>query len=98
MRASSLAYARKLKDAGVDEVQAEAHAEAMRDAVTEGVATKADVGVLKTDVGTLKAAFEHLATKAELAAVKADIGAVKWVLGILAALVIAVAGRLFGVF
>ena len=35
----TLAYARKLKAAGVDEAQAEAHAEAVRDAVTEGVAT-----------------------------------------------------------
>ena len=40
----SLAYARRLKEAGVDEAQAEAHAEAVRDAMTEGVATKADLG------------------------------------------------------
>ena len=30
----TLAYARRLKAAGVDEAQAEAHAEAVRDAVT----------------------------------------------------------------
>ncbi len=40
----TLAYARRLKEAGVDEAQAEAHAEAVRDAMTEGVATKADLG------------------------------------------------------
>ena len=44
----TLAYARRLKEAGVDEAQAEAHAEAVRDAVTEGVATKADLANLET--------------------------------------------------
>ena len=39
----TLSYARRLKAAGVDEAQAEAHAEAVRDAVTEGVATKDDL-------------------------------------------------------
>ncbi len=46
----TLAYARRLKAAGVDEAQAEAHAEAVRDAVTEGVATKADLASLETRV------------------------------------------------
>ena len=36
-------YARRLKAAGVDEAQAETHAEAVRDAITQGVATKADL-------------------------------------------------------
>ena len=48
----TLAYARRLKAAGVDEAQAEAHAEAVRDAITEGVATRAD---LKAAVADLKA-------------------------------------------
>ena len=34
--------------AGVDPRQAEAHAETLRDAVTEGVATKADIAGLET--------------------------------------------------
>ena len=42
----TLAYARRLKEAGVDEAQAEAHAETVRDAITEGVATKADIVAL----------------------------------------------------
>ena len=46
----TLTYARRLKAAGVDEAQAEAHAEAVRDAVTEGVATKADLASLETRV------------------------------------------------
>ena len=32
----TLPYARRLKEAGVDEAQAETHAEAIRDAITEG--------------------------------------------------------------
>ena len=78
----TLAYARKLKAAGVDEAQAEAHAEAVRDAVTEGVATKADVRDLKADVRDLKT----------------EITNIKWVLGFLAVLTLAMAARLFGAF
>lgn len=78
----TLAYARKLKAAGVDEAQAEAHAEAVRDAVTEGVATKADVRDLKADIRDLKT----------------EITNIKWVLGFLAALTLAMAARLFGAF
>ena len=44
----TLAYARRLKEAGVDEAQAEAHVEAVRDTVTEGVATKTDLASLET--------------------------------------------------
>ncbi len=44
----TLSYARRLKAAGVDEVQAEAHAEAVRDAITQNVATKADLDNLET--------------------------------------------------
>ena len=88
----TLAYARRLKEAGVDEAQAEAHAEAVRDAVTEGVATRAD---LKSAVADLKA---------EIAPLKADLRAMRWmpglvlsVLGIVAAFVIAVGVHVFGV-
>ena len=69
----TLAYARRLKAAGVDEAQAEAHAEAVRDAITEGVATKADLdrglAALKADVIRLE---DKMATKADLADLKAD--------------------------
>ena len=85
----TLSYARRLKEAGVDEAQAEAHAEAVRDAVTEGVATKADIV-------PLDAKIVHLDAKID--AVKAELGTVKWVLGFLAALTLAMAARLFGVF
>ena len=52
----TLSYARRLKDAGVDDAQAEAHAEAARDHVVEVVATKADIARLE----------DKMATKADL--------------------------------
>ena len=56
----TLSYARRLKDAGVDDVQAEAHAEAVRDAITEGVATKADIARIEDKM-------DGMATKADVA-------------------------------
>ncbi len=78
----TLTYARRLKAAGVDEAQAEAHAEAVRDAVTEGVATKDDldkgIGAVKADVVRLE---DRMATKADLdeglGALKADVAELK---------------------
>ena len=45
-----MATARKLEDAGLNTVQAEAVTEAIRAAVTEGVATKADLEQLRADL------------------------------------------------
>ena len=56
----TLAYAKRLRDAGVPVAQAEAHAEAARDFVSGDLATKADVAVLQA------------ATKADLAALQAS--------------------------
>ena len=77
----TLAYARRLKEAGVDDAQAEAHAEAVRDAVTEGVATKADLETsiaglradLKAGVMHLEGRIEGLEGKIESCATKADV-------------------------
>ena len=80
----TLSYARRLKAAGVDEAQAEAHAEAVRDAVTEGVATKDDLdrglAAAKVDLDTglsdLKADVvrleDRMATKDDVAALRAE--------------------------
>ena len=57
----TLAYARKRKAAGVGEAQAEAHAEAVRDAVTEGVATRADIRDLKAEITNMKWVLGFLA-------------------------------------
>ena len=87
----TLSYARRLKEAGVDEAQAEVHAEAVRDAVTEGVATKVD---LKSAVADLKA--EIVPLKADLRAMRWMLGLVLSVLGIVAAFVVAVGVHVFG--
>ena len=50
----TLTHARRLKEAGVDEDQAEAHAEAVRDAITEGAATKAGIAAVRTDIVRLE--------------------------------------------
>ena len=50
----TLAYARKLKAAGVDGAQAEAHAEAIRDSLMQGLATKADIRELRADIVAIK--------------------------------------------
>ncbi len=76
----TLTYARRLRAAGVDEAQAEAHAEAVRDAVMEGVATKADLAAVKADLDNGLAAV-RTELKADIAAVrtelKTDIAAAK---------------------
>ena len=79
----TLAYARRLKEAGVDEAQAEAHAEAVRDAITEGVATKADIARVE----------DKMATKADLATLRADVYRALPALG---AAMVAVAGVAIG--
>ena len=48
----TLEYAEKLIKAGVDEKQAKA--QALRDALTEDVATKHDIGSLRRDIEELK--------------------------------------------
>ena len=76
----TLAYARRLKEAGVDEAQAEAHAEAVRDAITEGVATKADIARVE----------DKMATKADLYRALLALGAA------LVGIMVAVAGVAIG--
>jgi hypothetical protein len=53
----SLGYAKRVRDRGVSQDQAEAHAEAARDFIMTELATKADVVAIKADL---------LATKQEL--------------------------------
>ena len=46
----TLAYAERLKAAGVSAAQANAHAEALRVALNQGVATKADIRELRMEI------------------------------------------------
>ena len=64
----TLAYSKRLRDKGVPQEQAEAHAEAIREFVMADLATKADLQPLGSDI---------LAVKSDLQAVKSDLQAVK---------------------
>jgi hypothetical protein len=58
MSFDTLSYARRLKQAGLPEAQAEAIADATRELVVQDVATKADIAALraelKADIATLR--------------------------------------------
>ena len=73
----TLAYARRLKEAGIDEAQAEAHAEAVRDAIMEGAATKADIVRLEAKIATGLAASERRMMLAMVAVVGAAVALIK---------------------
>ena len=73
----TLAYARRLKEAGIDEAQAEAHAEAVRDAIMEGAATKADIVRFEAKIATGLAASERRMTLAMVAVVGAAVALIK---------------------
>ena len=80
-----------LRKAGFEERQAEAAVAMVRDAVTEGVATKADIDGLKTKIEAVETKIEALETKMD-----AGFAALKWVVGIVVALIAAIAARQFG--
>ena len=90
----TLKAADELIAAGIDSKHARANTAAMRDAVTEGVATKADVAKLEGDVADVKT--DVAKTNGRLDAMKAEISSIEWALGFLAAIQILMAGRMFG--
>ena len=70
---------RVLTGAGMQEPVAEAVVTTMNDAVTEGVATKADIVNLRAEL-------------------KSRLDTQQWVLGFIAAIVLLMAGRMFGAY
>ena len=95
--------AKRLRDAGFDERQAEAAVSMVRDvagADREQLATKADLAHFAT-----KADLAHFATKADLAELRAASRAdletlrseLRWMLAFQAALILAIAAKLFGI-
>ena len=56
----TLGYAKRLRDAGVSQGQAEAHAEAAREFVMGELVTKADLLVVKADFQVVKADLQAL--------------------------------------
>ena len=87
--------AKHLRDAGFDERQAEAAVSIVRDAVGAErgeLATKADLAAAIAALETRL--MNTLATKAELATLR---GEMRWMLGFQAALILAIAAKLFGI-
>ena len=82
-----LATARALEAAGIERRQAEAIAEGMREAAD--AAANAERGDLAT-----KADLAPFATKADLDTLRSEL---RWMLGFLAALILAMAAKLFGI-
>ena len=77
-----LAAARRLREVGFDEAQAEAIASEMREAVMEGVATREDIAGLGVNVSGLKTEIAGLdarveAATADISALKADVAELK---------------------
>jgi hypothetical protein len=62
----TLGYAKRLRDAGISQGQAEAHAEAAREFVMGELVTKTDLLAIKADLQAIKADLQ--ATKAGLQA------------------------------
>ena len=91
----TLTTARKLEAAGVERRQAEAHAEALREAVSadrDALATKADLDAKLAALETRLRA--DLATKADLETLRSEL---RWMLAFQAALILAIAAKLFGI-
>jgi hypothetical protein len=73
MAFDTLSYARKLKQAGVPDTQAEAMADATRDLLGSDFATKGDAAAVKSEIALL--ANEIAAVKREMAGFRGDMGA-----------------------
>ncbi len=95
----TLTYARALKEAGVPEQQAEAHAVALRDVVADEVATKADLATvetaLKSDLATVEVALKsdiasvEANLKTDIAELKGEVNLLKWMMGFVLAMLAA---------
>ena len=85
----TLAYARRFREAGVAGPQAEAYAEALRNAVARGLAARARAEASRRDA----AEFTDL-----MARFTAKLVVMRWVIIFLSILMLAMNGRLYGVF
>ena len=92
------AAAKRLRDAGFDERQAEAAVSMVRDAAgadREQLATKADLAEIRADLAALETRLRaDLATKADLETLRSEM---RWMLAFQAALILAIAAKLFGI-
>ena len=92
------AAAKRLREAGFDERQAEAAVSMVRDAAgadREQLATKADLAEVRAALAALETRLRSdLATKADLETLRSEM---RWMLAFQAALILAIAAKLFGI-
>jgi hypothetical protein len=79
----TLAYASKLKEAGLTEKQAAAHAEALVSVVDENLATKTDLELVRRDIKELELKFEG------------QFALMKWMMGVVIAGIISLILKAF---
>ena len=94
----TLAYTRRLTQAGVEDKHAEALTDALRAAFSEGVATRADIARLESRMDAQDAKLDTQDAKLDAldAKLDANMRAVQWVLGLVVVLLVTVTARLFG--
>jgi hypothetical protein len=63
----TLSYAKRLRDAGISQGQAEAHAEAAREFVMGELATKPDLQAVKADLQAIKADLQAMKSEFQAA-------------------------------
>lgn len=73
-------YIKHLKSGGIDEKQAEIHAEALDEALTDGVATKAQLDQVETKLETAMANMKTDILKWVFGFMIAHLGAVAWLI------------------
>ena len=76
----TLTYAKRLRDAGFTERQAEAQAEALHAVVDENLATKRDIEGLR---GELKGEMKQMESELRLALAETKTDLLKWIAGLL---------------
>lgn len=98
----TLRIARDLEAAGIERRHAEAHAQALRivaDSASADSATQAGLDAAIAGLETrLMNALAAKADKSELAGIRAELATSRWTIGLLAAFMLAVGLRVFGIF
>lgn len=79
----TLRYSKRLQEAGLEPKQAEAQAEALREALDEEAVTKADLVQVHAEFAQVRAEIAQLAqqTRAEFAQVRAEMGQLRAEMG-----------------
>jgi hypothetical protein len=69
----TLGYSKRLRDAGVPQPQAEAHAEAAQEFIMAELVTKVDIQMLKTDIQMVKSDIQMVKTDIQMLSTHFDV-------------------------